>query len=86
MPNGIVVDHKESGIRYAISERNFNKKIHEKVRDLKPGETVLGYTPKRKPSEAEEKQGTPETPDPEKVDKTQPHTEEPKSGLPRTSK
>ena len=44
--SGIVVDHKEAGVRYAISERNFNEKVHVKVRDLKPGETVLGFRPK----------------------------------------
>lgn len=48
MSNGIVVDHKESGVRYAISERNFNPKVHKKVRDLNPGETVRGFTPKGK--------------------------------------
>lgn len=46
MANGIVVDHKESGVRYAVSERNFNPKIHEKVRDLRPSETVIGFKPK----------------------------------------
>lgn len=45
---GIVVDHKESGVRYAVSERNYNPKIHTKVRELDPGETVLGFRPKRK--------------------------------------
>ncbi|QZD98602.1 hypothetical protein SEA_JEMERALD_14 [Microbacterium phage Jemerald] len=45
--HGIVVEHKESGVRYAVSDRNYNEKIHRKVRDLRPGETVLGYTPKR---------------------------------------
>ena len=48
--HGIVVDHKESGVRYAVSDRNYNEKIHRKVRDLRPGETVLGYQPKRLPS------------------------------------
>ncbi|QNL31025.1 hypothetical protein SEA_KAUALA_13 [Microbacterium phage Kauala] len=47
MANGIVVDHKESGVRYAVSEANFNEKIHTKVRDLKPSETVIGFRPKR---------------------------------------
>jgi hypothetical protein len=49
MSRGIVVDHKESGVRYAISEKNFNGKVHTKVRALNPGETVLGFQPKRKP-------------------------------------
>ena len=48
MSRGIVVDHKESGVRYAVSERNYNPKIHKRVRDLLPGETVLGYQPLRK--------------------------------------
>lgn len=46
--HGIVVDHKGSGTRYAVSDRNYNEKIHHKVRDLRPGETVLGYQPKRR--------------------------------------
>lgn len=50
MSRGFVVDHKESGVRYAVSERNFNEKIHDMVRDLGPGETVQGYQPKRKES------------------------------------
>lgn len=50
MSRGIVVDHKETGVRYAISEHNFNDKVHAKVRDLKPGETVIGYRPRRKES------------------------------------
>jgi hypothetical protein len=56
--HGIVVDHKESGVRYAVSDRNYNEKIHRKVRDLRPGETVLGYRPKRR-QEAGEGQGSP---------------------------
>ncbi|QBZ73206.1 hypothetical protein SEA_THERESITA_13 [Microbacterium phage Theresita] len=47
MSHGIVVEHKENGVRYAISEGNFNPKVHKKVRDLKPGESVLGYKPRR---------------------------------------
>jgi hypothetical protein len=43
---GIVVKHKESGVQYAISESNFNEATHEKVRDLKPGESVLTYKPR----------------------------------------
>lgn len=50
MSKGIVVDHKESGVRYAVSEKNFNEKVHKKVRDLKPGETVQGFQPKTKES------------------------------------
>lgn len=44
--HGIVVDHLESGVRYAISEHNFDPKVNRKVRDLKPGETVQGFQPK----------------------------------------
>ncbi|AVJ51003.1 hypothetical protein PBI_PAJAZA_12 [Microbacterium phage Pajaza] len=44
---GIVVEHKDNGMRFALSEKNFNPKVHKKVRDLKPGETVLGYRPRR---------------------------------------
>jgi hypothetical protein len=57
---GIVVDHKESGVRYAISEKNFDPKAHKKVRNLKAGETVLGFKPLRKGSI-----GKSETPDTE---------------------
>ncbi|AXQ52878.1 hypothetical protein SEA_NEFERTHENA_14 [Microbacterium phage Neferthena] len=46
--HGIVVEHNESGVRYAVSDRNYNPKVHKKIRDLRPGETVLGYQPKRK--------------------------------------
>lgn len=45
MSRGIVVDHKETGVRYAISEDHFNKEVHKKVRELKPGETILGFRP-----------------------------------------
>jgi len=54
MAKGIVVDHKDSGVRYAISEHNFNPKVHKRVRDLQPGETVLGYSPRRKESPADD--------------------------------
>jgi hypothetical protein len=59
---GKVVDHNESGTRYAVSERNFNPKVHTFVRDLLPGETVLGYQPRRKGSLTGEPgtQGAPE--------------------------
>jgi hypothetical protein len=46
--HGIVVDHVESGVRYAISDKNYDPKINRKVRDLKPGETVLGFRPLRR--------------------------------------
>lgn len=45
--HGIVVDHVESGVRYAISDKNYNPKVNRKVRDLKPGETVRGFQPLR---------------------------------------
>ena len=48
--HGIVVDHVESGIRFAVSDKNYSAKLHRKVRDLLPGETVLGYQPKRSES------------------------------------
>lgn len=46
--HGIVVEHKESGTRYAVSDRNYNPDVHRKIRDLRPGETVIGFRPKRK--------------------------------------
>lgn len=48
--HGIVVDHKESNVRFAISDANYNPDVHRKVRDLRPGETVRGYQPRRKGS------------------------------------
>jgi len=54
MSRGIVVDHKDSGVRYAVSEANYNSKIHKKVRDLKPGETVQGFRPLRREALGEE--------------------------------
>lgn len=48
--HGIVVDHVESGVRYAISDKNYNVKHHRKVRDLKPGESVLSYKPRSRAS------------------------------------
>jgi len=50
MSRGIVVDHKESGVRYAVSEHNFNAEVHTKVRELKPGETVISFSPRPKGS------------------------------------
>lgn len=50
---GIVVEHKGNGVHYAISEINFNPKVHKKVRDLKPGESVLSYKPRPKQTLAE---------------------------------
>lgn len=47
--HGIVVDNTENGRRYAISDRNYNPKVHRKVRDLRPGESVTSYRPKASP-------------------------------------
>jgi hypothetical protein len=52
--HGIVVDHLETGVRYAISEANFDEKINRKVRDLHQHESVQGYQPK--PRQAQETQ------------------------------
>lgn len=46
-PLGYVVDHKEAEVRYAVSPGNYNPKIHSKVRDLRPGETVRGFRLRR---------------------------------------
>ncbi|UVG34580.1 hypothetical protein SEA_CHEETO1_14 [Microbacterium phage Cheeto1] len=48
MAKGIVVEHKGNGMQYAVSESNFNEKVHKKVRDLKPGESVRDYKPRPK--------------------------------------
>jgi hypothetical protein len=48
--HGIVVEHKETDIRFAVSDRNYDSKVHRKVRDLRPGESVLTYAPRRKGS------------------------------------
>lgn len=56
--HGIVVEHKESGVRYAVSDRNYNPRVHRKVRDLRPGETVLGYRPRRPQGSAESSEAT----------------------------
>ena len=48
MSKGIVVDHKETGLRYAVSERNFNPKVHTKVRELRPSESVHSFRPKKR--------------------------------------
>lgn len=49
MAKGIVVQHKESGIRYAVYEDAWDRSSEKKVRDLKPGESVLSYIPKLAP-------------------------------------
>ncbi|AUX83163.1 hypothetical protein SEA_REDFIELD_13 [Microbacterium phage Redfield] len=45
--HGIVVELKENGIHTAISDKNFNPKLHRKVRDLKAGESVRTYAPRK---------------------------------------
>lgn len=45
---GIVVRHKETGNTYAVSEENFNQATEEKVRDLKPGESIRSFVHKPK--------------------------------------
>lgn len=62
--HGIVVESKENGVHFAISDKNFNSKIHRKVRDLRAGETVRGYKPRRKESlqDAVEAQGGTQAP------------------------
>lgn len=57
---GIVVDHKESGVRYAISESNFREAVHTYVRDLLPRESVLSFKPKPKGTADEEAPEQPE--------------------------
>lgn len=47
--HGIVVQNKESGLRYASHDRNYDPKTERKVRDLKPGESVLSYPVKEAP-------------------------------------
>lgn len=46
--SGIVVEHNETGVRYAVSEHNYNPDVHKRIRALKPGETTLGFQPKPK--------------------------------------
>lgn len=41
--HGIVVEHKESGLRYASLDANYDPKTERKVRDLKVGESILSY-------------------------------------------
>lgn len=45
---GIVVRHKETGNTYAVSEENLNPDTEEKVRDLKPGESIRSFVHKPK--------------------------------------
>jgi len=79
MSKGIVVDHKDSGVRYAISLHNFNEKIHTFVRDLLPHETVRGFQPKARksltPAELEQPKHSPHAPE-----ESAPTTEQPATG------
>jgi len=45
---GIVVRHKETGNTYAVSEENRNPDTEEKIRDLKPGESIRSFVHKPK--------------------------------------
>lgn len=53
MSNGIVVQHKDSNVRYAVSRENHDEATEVFVRDLKPGETTLSYAPKLAPAKGE---------------------------------
>lgn len=44
--HGIVVEHKDSGLRYASLDANFDPENERYVRDLRPEESVLSYRPK----------------------------------------
>lgn len=45
--HGIVVENKDTGLRYASLDVNFDPKTERKVRDLRSGETVMSYTPRQ---------------------------------------
>jgi hypothetical protein len=62
--HGIVVENKESGIRYASLDQNFDPTSERKIRDLKPGESVLSYQPKLAAQSSEEDAGEPGAPAP----------------------
>ena len=55
--HGIVVDHVESGVRFAVSDANYNPKVHRKVRDLKAGESVTSYRPRARQRSEEDAGG-----------------------------
>lgn len=77
MTNGIVVDNVEAGARYAISRANFDIRTERFVRDLKPGETILGYTAKSIPgtNPPEDLDASEVTTDPETPETVEPPTE-----------
>lgn len=47
-PHGIVVEDKETGLRYARLPENYEPQVHKKIRDLKPGESITSYQPRYK--------------------------------------
>lgn len=49
--HGIVVENKESGLRYASTDANFDPQSERKVRDLRPGESIFSY-PVKSPSDS----------------------------------
>ena len=46
--HGIVVEDKETGLRSASLDQHYDPATMRKVRDLRPGETVLSYQPRHK--------------------------------------
>lgn len=60
MSKGLVVQHKKTGNRYAVSEENFNPKTEDKVRELKRGETVRSFVARPKPHKTETTPALPE--------------------------
>lgn len=46
--HGIVVENKETGLRYASLDVNYDPNTERKVRDLRAGETVLSYVTRAK--------------------------------------
>lgn len=59
---GYVVDNKEAQARHAVSVDNFNPNKHSKVRPLKPGETPLGFKPRRLKKSESNQQALPQGP------------------------
>lgn len=49
---GIVVENLETGNWYARSEQNLDANTERKVRDLNPGETIIGFRHKNPTSPA----------------------------------
>lgn len=41
--HGIVVEHKETKLRYASRDENYDPSYERKVRDLKPGESLMSF-------------------------------------------